>query len=540
MSPAPADRMQRAAHLEAVAAADPTRSAELADWPDPADLSGVSESTPYPADAFPEPARSAIVEYQRYGRQPMSMVGSSALGQMALAAQGFADVARDARLVSPISLNLLVIGESGDRKSAADRQFGRAARAWQQREREARLNENRRAGAMAKDWEARLAGVKKRITSLAGKDSEADSQELERLRERLVDLEQNPVMAPPLPLLSYEDVNPASLAYALGTGWPSAGLFSDEGGAVVGSHGMQDETATSMLALLNILWDGRDYVPTRKQAATAELRGRRFSTFLMLQPDLLRKLIDKGARGIGFLARFLLSAPPSTMGGRFYVEPPADWAALDDFDAAVRRLLDTELPVDRGGSDRGLLMRLAPLVMPLAADAKPGWVEYHDAVERELCRFGEFAGVRDVAAKSAENAVRIAGVFQVFDQGGPGREVERRYVEAGIQIAAWHLAEAKRLFFEADAPQNVVDARELSAWLCTRARELKDSRGQPIVDQTGEISLREIQRVGPNPVRDSLRRDAAIDCLEEAAHLRRQEKGKQKRARINPKLLTPR
>jgi len=100
-------------------------------------------------------------------------------------------------------------------------------------------------------------------------------------------------------------------------------------------------------------------------------------------------------------------------------------------------------------------------------------------------------------------------------------------------LGASHQAEAKRLFYEADAPQNVADTRELSAWLCTKARDLSNSGGQPIEDQTREISLREILKVEPNPDRDSLRRDVAIDYLEDASHLRRQEMGKQKRARIN-------
>jgi len=506
-------------------------------WPEPDDLSSSIAAAPYPVDAFPEPARSAVIEYHRFGRQPLSLVGSSALGQMALAAQALADVGRDERLISPISLNLMVTAESGERKSAADKQFGRAGRQWQREEREARLSEWRRAGAMERDWRARIDGVKKKITGLAGKDSADNDTALTALRERLIELEQNPIIAKPLPLLTYEDVTPAALAYTLGTGWPSAGLFSDEGGAVVGSHGLGEDTATGFLSLLNILWDGRDYVPTRKQALTVELRGRRFSAFLMVQPDLLPKLIEKGARNIGFIARFLLSAPLSTMGTRLYVEPPPDWHALNDYDEVIKRLLNSEMPIDTTQSDRGYLMRLKPPVMLLDPAAKRDWIDYHDGVERELHQFGDFAGVKDVASKSAENAARIAAVFKVFDQGGPSRAVEARYMRAGIQVAAWHLSEARRLFFEVDAPPDVTDARELSTWLCTKARELADPNGEPIVTPAGEIAVRHLAQYGPNRVRDLLRRDAAIESLEDSGHVRRHDVGKQKRLKINPKLL---
>jgi len=155
-------------------------------------------------------------------------------------------------------------------------------------------------------------------------------EEVERLKARLVELQQNPIYCPPLPRLQFEDTTPEGLPHDLATGWPNGGLFSDEGGAVLGSHGMSDETATRMLSLTNILWDGRDFTPTRKQAA-AQLTGRRFCVFLMIQPALLSGMIQKGGREPGFVARFLISLPESTMGSRFYREPPARWPALERF-----------------------------------------------------------------------------------------------------------------------------------------------------------------------------------------------------------------
>jgi putative DNA primase/helicase len=506
------------------------------DWPEPADIRSPADSEPYPVEHFPPVAREAIEEYSRFGRQPLPMVAGSALAQMALAAQGLADVARDAQLRSCLSLYLMVVAQSGERKSAADRQFSRAARAWVRKACEERLPEFQRSAAMATDHKVRAEGVKARIKAIAAKEDPESVAEHERLRQRLVELEQNPVLQIPLPVHAYEDVNAASLAYALATGWPSAGLFSDEAGAVIGSQGLNEEGATGLLSLLNIAWDARDYVPTRKQAATAALRGRRFSAFLMFQPSLLPKLIEKGARNLGVLARFLISAPESTMGSRLYVEPPETWHALDAFDAHIVRLLEHELPVDKTGPDKGLLMRLDPPVMRLETTAKRVWVEFHDSIERELCQFGEFAEVADIASKAAENAARIAGVFKLFDQGRYGAQVETRYVQAGAAVAGWHLSEARRVFLDVDAPPEVLDARELAQWLAGRGREITDSSGVPIIDQAGMLAVREITRWGPNRVRDRTRRDDAIEKLEEAGHLRRSKRGREACVRINPKL----
>ncbi|WP_295442045.1 PriCT-2 domain-containing protein, partial [uncultured Thiodictyon sp.] len=85
-TPAPVVPIAPRVPVQAAATAKPD------DWPEPADLSAGIPSAPYPVDAFPEPARSAVIEYHRFGRQPLALVSSSALAQMALAAQALADV----------------------------------------------------------------------------------------------------------------------------------------------------------------------------------------------------------------------------------------------------------------------------------------------------------------------------------------------------------------------------------------------------------------------------------------------------------------
>ncbi|WP_186343175.1 DUF3987 domain-containing protein [Allochromatium palmeri] len=509
------------------------------DWPTPGDLAAPIDGEPYPLSVFPQAAQNAIREYAAFGQQPLPLIGSSALAQMALAAQGLANVGINDHLVSPISLYLLLCAQSGERKSAADKFFGRAIKSWVRTTREERLPDHRRSVAMAAAHKTRVEGTKSKIKAMEGKDDPKAEEELERLEARLVELEQNPIIPVPLPSPSYEDVNPASLAYALATGWPSGGLFSDEAGTVIGSQGLGEDSATSLLALLNILWDAREFLPTRKGAPVAELRGRRFSAFLMMQPDLLPKLIDKGARTIGFLARFLLAAPRSTMGTRTYSEPPASWRALADFERHILTLLGLPLPIDDTSEDKGARMMLKPTVMRLSAGAKLAWISYHDTVERELADFGEFAEVRDVAAKSAENAARVATIFQLFDHGRVTREIEEHYMAGGIAVAAWHLAEARRIFYEADTPEVVLDARELSAWLTGKGRELANRDGEPIIDRAGVISLRDVSKFGPNRTRDALKRDVAIDLLEESGHARRIDRGRQRLLQINPRLLVP-
>ena len=83
-----------------------------------------------------------------------------------------------------------------------------------------------------------------------------------------------------------------------------------------------------------------------------------------------------------------------------------------DFHAKVRRELGRRLhlaPV--------LHRKLAPMPLHFTPAAKSSWITFHDDIERELRRGGELVDIRDVASKSADNAARLAALFQVFEHG---------------------------------------------------------------------------------------------------------------------------
>jgi putative DNA primase/helicase len=223
----------------------------------------------------------------------------------------------------------------------------------------------------------------------------------------------------------YEDVTPEALAQNSATGWPSSSLWSDESGLVIGGHGMSDESAMRFLGLLNRFWDGSDFERHRTTAKSFTITGRRLSCSLMMQEIVLAKLLSAGggaSRGMGFLARFLFAWPQSTMGGRFYRIGDMECPELAAYDRRITHLLDHKLPTE--GQD----MALAPPVIPLDDDARAVWIEFHDDVEKQLGRLGDFRDVTDFAAKCAENAARIAGVFSCLRERAGG-EHQRRHDE---------------------------------------------------------------------------------------------------------------
>lgn len=79
------------------------------------------EKLPYPIDAFPIIMRNAAYEEHNITKAPMAMIGSAMLSAVSLACQSKVDVERPGGLKGPTSLFFVTIAESGERKSAIDK-----------------------------------------------------------------------------------------------------------------------------------------------------------------------------------------------------------------------------------------------------------------------------------------------------------------------------------------------------------------------------------------------------------------------------------
>ena len=103
---------------------------EPEEWLEPEELSEADEPQPFPRDALPPSVAAAVVDYQACGGQPVEMVVTAALAAMSGCVQGLVDVRRDSQLVGPVSLNTVVIADSGERKTTCDNAFSAAAERW--------------------------------------------------------------------------------------------------------------------------------------------------------------------------------------------------------------------------------------------------------------------------------------------------------------------------------------------------------------------------------------------------------------------------
>ena len=194
------------------------------------------------------------------------------------------------------------------------------------------------------------------------------------------------------------------------------------------------------------------------------------------------------------------------------------------FEARIRELLTQPLATDAHGC-------LTPAVLDLSPQARAEWICFHDEIERELGARGALRGVRDVAAKAAENAARLAALFHLLEHGASGT-IASEEIRAAACIVSWSMNEARRnevrrLLADLDTPPSLAAAIRPDAWLRSEAQ----------ANDTDRVPAKRIYQYGPNCVRDSRDLRAALAILAERGRARMEEDGRRRSVAINPALL---
>jgi len=489
-------------------------------WPQPARLESVASCQPYPIDALPDILRCAVQEVQSYVQSPVAMVASSALAAVAAASQAHFDVARDASLIGPTSLNLLVLGDSGERKTSSDRYFNRPILKYEAESRTRLAPELKRYEANRKAYDERVKGLGDAIRKQTRDGNDAQAE-----RQKLAALELDAVDPPRVPELVLMDATPEGLTHSLATKWPSGVIASSEGGLIFGGQAMGRESIMRNLAILNSLWDGEQIKITRRSSEPLVARGVRLSVALQVQPTTLADFLDKNgglARGIGYLARFLVARPDSTQGTRMYREPPTGWPALTAFESRIEKILRWEVALTGAGT-------LKPSTLSLSKDARQEWIKWHDAVERRLAAGGDLSSMQDVASKAADNLARVAALFDIVTAIDRPKRVSAESVVRAGRLVDWHFMEAQRVFGEMAASVEQRAAQQLDEWLIERCHK----------EKVTEVTRRDAHRAGPRSTRCGNRLDQALSLLEEADRVRCVETTNNRRLiQVSPHLLT--
>jgi putative DNA primase/helicase len=224
------------------------------------------------------------------------------------------------------------------------------------------------------------------------------------------------------------------------------------------------------------------------------------------------------AKGSGFLARFLVAQPASLQGSRRYKEPAA-MPDLGAFNARIGEMLE-DLPTIDG--ERGLMLPL----LELDPIAKAHWVTVYDSIEGQLSGGGDFAAIRDVASKAADNVARLACVLHCFEYGARG-PIGLRAVQSAARIVLWHTYSAHALLAPFTLSREAANAATLDRWLIDRC-QMEGVEGFP---------TRVVLRGGPNGTRKREDFDKALEILCLHGRARVESIGKRRTITVNPALL---
>jgi putative DNA primase/helicase len=228
------------------------------EWQEPDPIINTEENEDYPLEHLPKPLRLLVVEIVEYLQCPVAMAANAVLAALSLSIQGLVNVARDNELIGAVSLFLMVIAESGERKSACDSLVTGHIKELDKKRLLADMDILKFWQSDFDTWTAEREGLIQCIKQLA-----KNGESTQHLKDSLKQLDQHKPEKPRGTTMMYEDTTVEGLTKALFNNSPSAGIFSSEAGVVFGGHGMNSESAMRNMATLNKLWDGGDVIATR-------------------------------------------------------------------------------------------------------------------------------------------------------------------------------------------------------------------------------------------------------------------------------------
>ena len=456
---------------------------------------------PFPIAALGSILKPAVETLARIIQAPPGMIAQSLLAAAAYCVQAHGNVIIDGR-VMPLSLYCISIGASGERKSAVDTQALKPILDKQRELVEAYTLDAKLHKTDLRDFEK----VEKELS----KDKVVDLAAIRRTRDEKIAaikaIGDQP--EPPLfPNLLISEPTAEGMFKLFGGGQPSLGLFSDEGGLLLGGHAMMKETRLRTITTLSKLWDGRPLDRVRAGDGASVLYDRRLALHLMMQPLVASELFtDPIYTDQGFLSRVLCAWPESTAGNRRYhqADPAAD-PSIQRYWRTLTTLLDRAYPLRPETRNE-----LQPRCIPLSATAKAIWVQYADAIEGHLAEGRPLETVRGFASKAAEHAARIAGVLMLI-QDVNASEIGAVEVESAIALMDYYLTEILRIQAAGIADPDLQLAATCLRWL--------QSTG------TTAIYPALLYQYGPAPIRDSETAKRVIAILEKHRWLIRVQSG---------------
>jgi hypothetical protein len=367
------------------------------------------------------------------------------LSSLSTLLQGIIDVESFTGSPIPVSVNILIIAESGERKSAVAKLLEQPIIFLQVWLMEKYKNEIATFKAEKVVVREKINYLKKLLRVAI---EENDDKHIETLKVEILTLT-NSNNSHYLSRIIMEDYTLEALSEQLEKGWGNITISSSEGSTVFQGRGLNS------LALLNKIWSGEHYTVTRKSGDSFILMNRRASQFYMIQPSPFENFLDKKGKEaieLGYFARFIVAYPGSTQGRRFETTKNVnDDTGYEEYLEISERIVNiAKTYIENPNLERQ--------VVRFSHQAKLYLGVMHDSIEKELDTNGRFHNAKEYGSKLTEITIRVAALLTYLEL-GEGAEISKNILISAEMLTS-HFADTYIECF-GKTPDYLTNARAL-------------------------------------------------------------------------------
>lgn len=458
-------------------------------------------------DEFPL-LKEFIIEVAETTQAPLELALASALSTISMLCQPLIDVKRPGNMIGPVSLLIISIASSGERKSTIESMFLGCIREYVK---DALITHRKELLAWSiklEVWEARKRKIIKDMSNTPQTEPEYQLHESDLLRHQELKPERPRAFNP-----FYEDATTAALIKGMRLDMPWAALMSSEGISVL--KGVFND-----FGKINALWTGSTIDVSRATVEGCSLHDARLTLGIMIQLEVLKEYLEgKGdlARSVGLLSRALVFHPESTQGTRFIKKKTINNAVIAKYNERVHNLLEKCMHRLRNTSEE-------KKTISLSTSAAAYCTESYNKIESELQVGGTYERSKDHASKLSENIARVAALLRYFEFGEGLITLEE------LQAAEKIVLECSKTFRNEFTfmPKIISDSEILFAWIQSNC---KNSNVFNWVDKN------DILRKGPSKFRAVSKLNPTLDCLVASGKIIVNDKVRPVRIEINRSFL---
>jgi replicative DNA helicase len=381
------------------------------------------------------------------------MAGTLALGALAAAAGGRAEVRVRAGWREPVNLYVVAAAAPGTRKSAVFRELMDPLRV-------AERNLVDKAAAAVREASTQRDVARHAAEAATRKaGTTADKAKRDELLAEAITAQDaaDAITVPPLPRLLADDVTPEAMTSLLAEHGGRLAVASAEGG-IFGTFAGRYSKAPNIDAALKG-HAGDTLRVDRKGRPPEYVENPALTMALTVQPSVLEAIGRVGEfAGRGLLARFLYALPVSTVGRRTVGADPVPVPVRDRYTDNLRALAE-----NLAGSTDPKVLTLSPAAAELHLAAE------HD-LEPRLGATGDLAGIVEWASKYLGAVARIAGLLHLAEHGAAGHRqpIGEATMRAALAIGDYYLAHALAVFDLMGADRSLDAARAVLGHLHAR------------------------------------------------------------------------